>query len=92
MFLPQEIITILNHFEPAFTRPTYQKAMVLVVGTILARGRRTVTAALRQMGLQVLQLGTVGNSLKDIGGRSGRKNEKNGGNSRDFTRFRAIQG
>jgi hypothetical protein len=52
MFLPQEIITILNHFEPAFTRPTYQKAMVLVVGTILARGRRTVTAVLRQMGLQ----------------------------------------
>ena len=52
MFLPQEIITILNHFEPAFTRPTYRKAMVLVVGTILARGRRTVTAVLRQMGLQ----------------------------------------
>jgi hypothetical protein len=35
-----------------FTRPTWHKALVLVVGTLLARGRRTVTAALKQMGLQ----------------------------------------
>ena len=52
MFLPEEIITVLNHFQPAFTQPTYQKTVVLVIGTILVRGRRTVTAALRQMGLQ----------------------------------------
>ena len=52
MFLPKEIITVMNNFQPAFTRPTYQKAMVLTIGTILAQGRRTVTAALRQMGLQ----------------------------------------
>ena len=52
MFLPSEIIAVLSIFEPAFTQPTYRKMMRLVVGTILARGRRTVTAALRQAGLQ----------------------------------------
>ncbi len=52
MSLPDPIIQILLHFRPVFTRPTWQKALVLVVGTILARGRRTVTAALKQMGLQ----------------------------------------
>lgn len=51
MFLPEEIITVFNHFRPAFSQPTYQKAIVLVIGTILARGQRTVSAALRQMGL-----------------------------------------
>jgi hypothetical protein len=45
MFLPTEIITVLAHFQPAFTQPSYQKVVVLLVGTLLARGRRTVTAA-----------------------------------------------
>jgi len=52
MFLPPEIITVLAQFEPAFNKRTYEKAVVLLMGTILGRGRRTVTAALRQMGLQ----------------------------------------
>ena len=52
MFLPSEIITVLAHFAPAFTQPSYQKVVVLLVGTIQARGRRTVTAALRAVGLQ----------------------------------------
>jgi hypothetical protein len=52
MFLPAEIITVLAHFQPAFTQPSYQKVVVLLVGTLLARGRRTVTAALRAVGLQ----------------------------------------
>jgi hypothetical protein len=51
MSLPAPIIQVLQHFRPAFTRPTWDKALVLLVGTILARGRRTVTAALKQMGL-----------------------------------------
>src|SRR4051794_25931082 len=51
MSLPSPIIQVLLHFRPAFTRPTWDKALTLVVGTILARGRRTVTAALKQMGL-----------------------------------------
>jgi hypothetical protein len=50
MFLPAEIIPVLAHFAPVFTTPTYQKALVLVVGTILAQGRRTVTSALRAVG------------------------------------------
>src|SRR2546426_11246255 len=53
MFLPSPIITVLAHFEPLFTAPTWKKVVILLVGTVLARGRRTVTAALRQMGLQM---------------------------------------
>lgn len=52
MFLPSEIITVLAYFAPAFTQPSYRKVVVLLAGTILARGRRTVTAALRAVGLQ----------------------------------------
>lgn len=51
MSLPTPIIQVLQHFRPAFTRPTWDKALVLLAGTLLARGRRTVTAALKQMGL-----------------------------------------
>ena len=46
-----EIIQLLTVFSIAFTTPTFAKAMVLIFGTILAPGRRTVTAALRMMGL-----------------------------------------
>lgn len=48
-------MTVLAHFAPAFTRPSYRKVVVLLVGTILARGRRTVTTALRAVGLQQQQ-------------------------------------
>ncbi len=51
MFLPPTIIAVLSAFQPAFTRPTYQKMVVLIVGTLLARGRRTVASALRQIGV-----------------------------------------
>jgi hypothetical protein len=51
MSLPTPIIQVLQHFRPAFTSPTWHKVQILVVGTLLARGRRTVTAALKQMGL-----------------------------------------
>jgi hypothetical protein len=45
------IIQLLSVFSVAFTAPTFKKAMVLIFGTILAAGRRTVTAALRMVGL-----------------------------------------
>ncbi len=45
------IIQVLGIFATAFTAPTFAKALVLLYGTILAPGRRTVTAALRIMGL-----------------------------------------
>jgi len=51
MFLPAEIIPLLERFRPALTEPTYQKGVILIIGTILSRGRRTVTAALRVLGL-----------------------------------------
>ena len=50
MFLPTEIIPVLWHFRPAFQERTYQKAVELLIGTVLARGRRTVTSALRAIG------------------------------------------
>ncbi|GAC1402043.1 MAG: hypothetical protein NVSMB65_19290 [Chloroflexota bacterium] len=45
------ILAILATFAPAFTAPTFAHAQVLVYGTLLAVGRRTVTAALRAVGL-----------------------------------------
>ena len=50
MSLPDAIIVVLAHCEPCFTQPTWHKATLLVVGTLLARGRRTVAAALRLTG------------------------------------------
>jgi DDE superfamily endonuclease len=50
MSLSPEIVSVLAIFQSAFTSPTWDKAQVLIIGTLLARGRRTVTAALRQMG------------------------------------------
>lgn len=52
MFLPAEIIPVFECFAPAFTEPTYKKALILVIGTLLSKGRRTVTSALRAMGLE----------------------------------------
>ena len=50
MFLSRPILSVLSHFRSAFTRPTWEKVQVLFTGTILARGRRTVAAALRATG------------------------------------------
>jgi hypothetical protein len=46
-----EIISVLSVFAAAFTAPTFAKSLTLLYGTILAPGRRTVTAALRMVGL-----------------------------------------
>ena len=43
---------LLAPFQSVFTRPTWQKVVLLVAGTLLAHGRRTVTASLRAVGLQ----------------------------------------
>ena len=40
------IVQLLSVFAIAFTAPAWAKALVLLHGTILAPGRRTVTAAL----------------------------------------------
>src|SRR3954468_9129366 len=48
---PESVLTVLEAFRPEFTPRTWARAVTLILGTVLARGRRTVAAALRQMGL-----------------------------------------
>ena len=50
MLLPTEISEVLKVFQNLFTAPTWSRVQVLLMGTLLARGRRTVSAALRQTG------------------------------------------
>src|SRR5436309_12042285 len=50
MPLPTPIIEVLAVFRPLFTAPTWRKLMMLLTGTLLAHGRRTVAAALRASG------------------------------------------
>lgn len=51
MPLTDLIRQVLEPFRAEFTPPTWARVVTLILGTILARGRRTVAAALRQMGL-----------------------------------------
>jgi hypothetical protein len=44
-------LSLLTPFAVAFTAPTFRHVLVLVSGTILASGRRTVAVALRAVGL-----------------------------------------
>src|SRR5262245_32190343 len=44
-------LPLLAPFAAAFTAPTLRHALVLVAGTLLASGRRTVAAALRAVGV-----------------------------------------
>src|SRR5438874_26749 len=50
MPLPDPIIEVLTVFRPLFTAPTWRKLLILLTGTLLAQGRRTVAAALRSTG------------------------------------------
>ncbi len=51
MLLPDALQKVLPPFACLFTKPTWQKAQVLLVGAVLTPRKRTVTAALRVMGL-----------------------------------------
>ena len=51
LHLPRPIIKVLHPFAAVFRERTWEHAHVLLVGAILAPGQRTVTAALRIMGL-----------------------------------------
>src|SRR5512134_1653833 len=51
VILPEKIIQVVDCFAPLFSRRMWHWATVLVVGAILAPGKRTVTACLRVMGL-----------------------------------------
>jgi hypothetical protein len=49
--LPAAMLVWVTPFAPHFSRRVWPHALTLIVGTLLAPGRRTVTAALRAMGL-----------------------------------------
>jgi len=49
--LPATMIRLLAPFAPLFSKSVFQHVQVLVAGAILAPGRRTVSSALRAMGL-----------------------------------------
>jgi len=49
--LPDEYNTLIVHLRPFFSKRVWKLAMVLLIGAILAPGKRTVTAVLRIMGL-----------------------------------------
>src|SRR5215208_2708136 len=49
--LPTKMLHLLNPFVPLFSRRLWPHVQVLLIGAILAPGKRTVSAALRVMGL-----------------------------------------
>jgi hypothetical protein len=49
--LPAVFINLLAPFMPAFQSQTWAKAQLLLVGAVLSPGKRTVTTALRVLGL-----------------------------------------
>jgi hypothetical protein len=49
--LPAKMLHLLNPFMPLFSRRVWPHVQVLLAGAILTPGKRTVSAALRVMGL-----------------------------------------
>jgi hypothetical protein len=50
--LPTTMIRLLAPFAPLFSKRLFQHVQVLLAGTILAPGKRTVASALRAAGLE----------------------------------------
>jgi hypothetical protein len=48
--MPCEFVSLMVAFAPLFSKPVFQHAQLLLMGAILAPGKRTVTSALRVMG------------------------------------------
>ena len=49
--LPAELLSLIVVFSPLFTKPVFEHAKLLLLGAILATGKRTVTSCLRVLGL-----------------------------------------
>ena len=49
--LPSELMSLIVAFVPLFSKPVWRHVQVLLIGAILAPGKRTVTSALRVCGL-----------------------------------------
>ena len=56
--VPQEVLVVLCAFAPLFSKPVWSHARILAIGAILSTGKRTVTSALRVMGLRDVVLGS----------------------------------
>jgi hypothetical protein len=50
LILPRPIVMVIGAFAPLFSKRVFEHAKLLVIGAILAPGKRTVTAVLRVMG------------------------------------------
>lgn len=50
-FLPEVILSLFTNFTHVFTVPTWKYAKTLFIGAILCNGKRTVSSALRAVGL-----------------------------------------
>jgi hypothetical protein len=50
LILPHTLAMVLGAFAPMFSKRVFEHVKVLLVGTILAPGQRTVTPVLRVMG------------------------------------------
>jgi hypothetical protein len=50
--VPQEVLVVLCAFAPLFSKTVWNHARILAIGVILSTGKRTVTSALRVMGLR----------------------------------------
>jgi DDE superfamily endonuclease len=48
--LPAELLPLIVEFQPLFSKSVWENAQTLLVGAVLAIGKRTVTACLRVMG------------------------------------------
>jgi len=51
LLLPADIVALLAHFAPLFSRRTWRHVPLLVVGALLAPGRRMASSALRAVNL-----------------------------------------
>lgn len=51
--IPIEFATLMFAFAPLFSQRIFSSVQVLVVGAILAPGKRTITSLLRVMGLSL---------------------------------------
>jgi DDE superfamily endonuclease len=52
VILPADIVALLVPFAPLFSRPVWLHVQTLLVGAILSPGQRTVSSALRAVGLR----------------------------------------
>ena len=53
--LPIIILSILSEFSHIFTNPTWIKVQILLIGSIISKNKRTVTACLRAMGMSQIK-------------------------------------